>query len=64
MARPAPRRTPPSGSVLLWDRRHREAARALAAQLAAKRPHEAPSPAEGGGGEPDRAGRGSSGGRA
>jgi len=33
MGRPAPRRSPPSGSVLLWDRRHREATRALAAQV-------------------------------
>lgn len=33
MGRPAPRRGPPSGSVLLWDRRHREATRALAAQV-------------------------------
>ncbi len=33
MGRPAPRRGPPSGSVLLWDRRHREATQALAAQV-------------------------------
>ncbi|MCJ2019448.1 hypothetical protein MKK84_18735 [Methylobacterium sp. E-065] len=33
MGRPASRRTPPSGAVLLWDRRHREATRALAAQV-------------------------------
>lgn len=35
MGRPAPRRSPPSGSVLLWNRRHREATRALAAQVPA-----------------------------
>lgn len=35
MGRPAPRRSPPSGSVLLWDRRRREATQALAAQVPA-----------------------------
>lgn len=59
MGRPAPRRSPPSGSVLLWDRRHRVATRALAAQVpGAMRPESAierPSPAAGGGGEPARA---------
>ncbi|GJE13673.1 hypothetical protein FOHLNKBM_4737 [Methylobacterium longum] len=68
MRRLAPRRSAPSGSVLLWDRRHREATRALAAQvpgaMRAEGVIERPSPAAGGGGEPARAAWRSLGGQA